>query len=198
MKRFLLLAVLCLFGSLPAKADIFHLTGGIYDVTGDFANLGNSTLGTQGSFGFTFDATLEPGTYDPISGPFASYDVTVRVNGGIAQACASNQIGSMCGRNLHNNPIFYVDDFDGDGIGLMNVLTSGFGTNITISNIGVEVSLPQGFTVAPHVAAVPETSTWIMMLIGFALLLVVKRDNRQPLRRVWRLGYRLQHIPYIA
>lgn len=185
MKRILLLAALCLF-TAPVKADFYHVpVNSNWVVTGDFVTLGDPVLGIQGTFSFSFQATIDPGTYDWINGPFYGYSATVRVNEGIAQSCSSSQIGSMCGRNLHNDPRFSINDIDGDGIAFMNVSGGAFSTNVTISNFDVAISLPAGFTISPYIAAVPEPSTWIMMLIGFlGMALMVKRDERQPLRWV--------------
>jgi len=187
--RFLLLAVLCLF-AIPAKAEVFHVQNGQYVVFGDFGE-----WGIRGSIGYTFGVHLNPGIYDPNNGPFFGYDVTVRVNDGIVQECFFSQTMSMCGRNVALPMAFNVSDFEGDGTGFLNVSGVVRATNMTVSEFDMYVSLPAGYTIA----AVPEPSTWIMMLIGFlGIALMVKLNKRQPLRRVGRLPERLQHDPRIA
>jgi hypothetical protein len=197
MKRILLLAALCLFAT-PVKAAMFQVENGSYDVTGDFSAY--PPWGMQGYFGYTFNASVNPGTYDAYNGPFYGYGVSVTVNSTMADGCSYSQVMSMCGRGLHNpgtGGAFYVNDPDGDGVAWLNVSAYAFVQNMTIEYFDVWVNLPDGFTLAPHVAAVPEPSTWIMMLIGFAGLVVVSNKG-QPLRRVWRLVQRLQYGPDIT
>ena len=52
------------------------------------------------------------------------------------------------------------------------------------------------YTAPAYVGAVPEPSTWAMMLLGFAALGIV-RFYRQPLRRIGRLENVLQHSPRV-
>lgn len=66
-----------------------------------------------------------------------------------------------------------------------------FDLTFTLSDSGfIELGWTRPFTYTPptYLGAIPETSTWIMMLLGFTMLgvLMVKRDKRQPLRRIGR------------
>lgn len=191
MKRLLLIAVLCL-AAAPVEASTFIVQDGQYEVYGDFGNFG---ITGSISFGYT-GGSVNPGAYDPDYGPYYGYQVTVRANNdGIVQDCSFSQTQSMCGRFLHNHPQFFLSDFDGDGMSLLTISTAVLTTNMTLSPLFIEVDLPPGFILA---AGVPEPSTWIMLLIGFALLSMVKGNDRQPLRRVWRLLERLKHVPDVA
>jgi len=186
--RFLLLAMLCLFG---APAHAVFLQPGQYQVYGDFGDFGiTGTL--YASVGF---AEVVPGTYNPDTGPYYGYQMTVRANSdAIVQSCFFSQTQSMCGRFLHNSPNFFLSDFNGDGMELLTISGGVSTTNMTTPELFIEVSLPPGFVLA---SSIPEPSTWLMMLIGFAGLMIVRND-RQPLRRVRRLLQRLQQKPHIA
>ena len=127
--RFLLLAALCMFGS-PVKAEIFHVQDGLYEVYGNF---GGGIINTGSvSYMTTGFATINPGTYDPDNGPFFGYQITVRANDGIVQACSFSQTMSMCERALHNQPFFNLLDIDGDGIASLFISSSVLTTNMTM------------------------------------------------------------------
>ena len=177
--RSLLLLLLCLF-TTPSSASVFHLQGGSYQVTGDFG-----AHGIVGSVSASFSWTPVPGLpYDPFTGPFFGFFITVRVNDGQFQSCSFSQAESRCTRTLLNLP-FDVFDFDGDGDGTMNISPVLQLTNVTISDFDIAITLPDGFAiVSPQVAAVPEPSTWAMLLIGFA--------------GIGYLTYRRRHSPLIV
>jgi hypothetical protein len=145
----------------PASAAAYVLQPGAYQVLGDFGPSGHIT----GSVSFNFSATVNPGNYDPLNGPFYGYFASVTANSGSAQGCSFSQIGSMCGRSLRPPLPLDVFDFDGDGMGSLFVSGSVSVTNMTVSTFDIIVILPAGFTIA---APVPEPSTWAMLLIGFA------------------------------
>ena len=190
MKRLLLLAVLCL-AAAPVEANTFIVQDGQYEVYGDFGSFGISGTISE----ITEYVAPNPGIYDPDNGPYYGYQLSVRANtDGVVQDCFFSQTMSMCGRNLRNQPHFFLSDFNGDGMELLTISSAIFATNMPNPELRIEVSLPAGFTIA----AVPETSTWLMMLIGFALLSMVKRDYRQPLRRVRGLVERFKHVPNVA
>jgi hypothetical protein len=160
--RFLFLFLLFLFSApSPSSASIFHLAPGQYEVLGDFGP-DFAVTGTISSF--SFSATVNPGTYDPFSGPFFGYLATASVNSAHVSECSFSQAMSFCGRAIQNQPTFVVTDLDHDGLGDMLVLFSFSVTNMTISNPDIGITLPEGFTVT----AVPEFSTWAMMVLGFA------------------------------
>jgi hypothetical protein len=149
-----------LLASPPASAAIYQVQTGSYEVIGDFGPLGFA----QGIVSFDFEATVNPGIYDPLKGPFFGYLVTVTASGfGQAQGCSFSQLDSRCGRTLQNHPTFSLTDGDGRA----NLMISGVAnlTNMSVSKFDIFVSLPDGFTIA---APVPEPSTWAMLLIGFA------------------------------
>jgi hypothetical protein len=187
MKRILLLAALCMFAA-PVKAAMFQVENGSYDVSGDFSAY--PWWGPTAYFGYSFSATVNPGVYDPRNGPYFGYNISVTVNSSHAEGCSYSQEMSMCGRTLHypgTGGKFDLYDPDGDDVAWLNVTKSFYGQNMTLTSFDVWVNLPDGFTLAPHVAAVPETATWIMMLIGFILLSVIKRHMNIPLLRIGRV-----------
>lgn len=159
MKRFLTLAVLCLFGT-PAAADTFRVSDGVFEIIGDYAAAGGFI---NGNLFVTFSSSVNPGSYDPLNGPFFGYQVTVRADNAQFQACSFSQVQSMCGRELQNFGTFNTADFDNQGFTFLYIYSSIETTNMTVSDMDIEIGLPAGFTIAP----VPETSTWLMMIIGF-------------------------------
>jgi hypothetical protein len=166
MKRILLLAALCLVGvSSQAPAATFNLAPGSYDVLGDFGPTGWIT----GNSSPLISAT-PTGTYDPLNGQFYRLSALATVNDfGRTHVCISNQIG-FCRDVIPDTPIFNVFDPDHDGVGNLNIdIHFSWLENITVSNPKVAILLPDGFTIVSHqVAAVPEPSTWAMLLLGFA------------------------------
>ena len=188
MKRLLLIAALCL-AAAPAEADVFHVQDGQYIVLGDFSNYVGSDINGH-IIEYNISATPFSGiAYDPINGPYFSYQGSAHVNF-IAemQSCFSSQAMSMCGRNLRNQPAFDVSDTDGDGVGYLDISSDALSFNMAITGRDIVISLPDGFTLQ-QIAAVPEPSTWAMMLLGFAGIgfLMVKRNMREPLLRVRRV-----------
>jgi hypothetical protein len=159
--RLLFLFVLFLFSAAsPSSASIFHLAPGQYEVLGDFGP-DLAITGTISSL--SFSATVNPGIYDPFSGPFFGYLATATVNSAHLSECAFSQAQSFCGRAIQNQPTFVVTDFDHNGSGDMLVLFSASVTNMAVSNPDIGITLPDGFTVT----AIPEPSTWAMLLLGF-------------------------------
>jgi hypothetical protein len=179
--RFLLLAVLCLF-TTPVKAAIYSIPdNGSVAVYGDFASAGGSILAsfsyteTGGSFSH-FYAYYDPATLEEIN-------IRINVNTlGSAVTYACNQTEARCGRSNKVTPYFAI--YGPVDEGFMSIYSSAWTTGGAVApELELFVNLPEGFSLTAPVAAVPETSTWIMMLLGFAGigLLMVKRDNRQPL-----------------
>lgn len=165
MKRFLLIAALCLF-SLPAKATVLLPQNGTVTIEGEIdAPLVLTFYGevfgghpvitdTPGSFwAFTSGATVSSG--------LSSYDIY--------------QVGGLCGPVMQGCVVFERSIRSGV------VVVSDEARTLTISSHGRQYSsatatetdlgyqiyldLPEGLTIA---APVPEPSTWAMLLLGFA------------------------------
>jgi hypothetical protein len=190
MKRILLLAALCLFAAAPAKAEIFHVTPGQYVVIGDFSSFAAGDVPGVVSVSFV----------ENIDAPVWQYNIAAHINTapfyGVAAACGSSAFDAHCGRALLGfSPTFFLSDFDGDNIGQLLVNLSILSSGIHLTNVDISISLPAGFAVA----AVPEPSTWAMMLLGFAGLgfmtwrktLMVKRNVDGPLRRSGHVDIRV-------
>jgi hypothetical protein len=179
MKRILLLAALCLF-SLPAKAAFFQVENGLYEVSGVFDQSGLGGFAT-GRISYGINDGLNGLTpisgivYDQYNGPFYGWHINVRVNQGHAEECFSSQAGSMCMRYVQNNPTFYLSDFENDGTALMSVSGGISLLNMKPVDFHMFVSLPDGFTIT----AIPEPSTWAMMLLGFAGISFVAYRRRR-------------------
>ena len=89
------------------------------------------------------------------------------------------------------NSAFDVSDADDDGVGYLDISSDALSFNMAITGCDIVISLPDGFTLQ-QIAAVPEPSTWAMLLLGFAGIgfLMVKRNMREPLLRVRRVEVR--------
>jgi len=177
--RFLLLAVLCLF-AVPAKAATYAVpNNGILYVYGDFASHG-------GSIGATFG-------YQTIGGSFSHYygafdpttleQITVRIDinqTGSVFTNSCNQVEAHCGRVDRVNTSFGI--WGPEDAGVIGINTSVTATGgATAPEVLIYVSLWDGFTLetAPRIAAVPEPSTWAMMLLGFAGISFMAYRRRQ-------------------
>ena len=172
--RFLLIAALCLFGSLPAKALV--LTNG-------------ESVTVGGLLPNSFDNRMYASINVEVDGNVHSYNLLefqalwqayayVSSTGGSAvlQACDSNIPGPGACYGRKSADYFFLDA-DGPVIsvstGFFSSLYSSdplqhpsslpFGARITVD---LETSSPNLFFMAP----VPEPSTWLMMLLGFAAL----------------------------
>jgi hypothetical protein len=169
MKRLLLIAALCLFTTTSHASTFYISSAGQYDVVGDFAMTGSPYV--SGVANMSLLTSVIPGNYDAYNGPFYGYNATVRVNDATLTGCYSIQIQSMCGRYIQPSiPTFTVSDLDGDGIGLLNVTANIQTFNETVNSFSLQIILPDGFELIDRnaaIAAVPESSTWAMMLLGF-------------------------------
>lgn len=176
MKRFLLIAALCLFGSLPAKALILTngesvTVGGLLPNSFDnrmYASINVEVDGNVHSYNLLeFQATWQ-----------AYASVRSSTGGGaLLQACDSNIPGpGACYGSVKREDYFYLNADDpviSVSTGFFSSLYSSdplqhpsslpFGARITVD---LETSSPNLFFMAP----VPEPSTWLMMLLGFAAL----------------------------
>src|ERR1700722_12959307 len=169
MRIVVVAALVALFTSNSVRAETFQVTPGQYYVVGDFPVIGSFGFITGSlSYSIVGGGTPLPGLpYDPLFGPFYGYFISLQANDGQVQGCAFSQADSMCGRGLRNLPIFDVTDIDLDGRGILNIFGGASVTNETPIELAIFVSLPNGFTIE-SMSAVPEPSTWAMLLIGFA------------------------------
>jgi hypothetical protein len=144
----------------PARAAVFEVEPGLYVASGNFGPTG--IIPGVVSYEIVGGGGLIPGqSADPNTGPFYGYGITVAANTGFAEGCFSNQNGSMCGRNVHNQPDFSV--FNNGGFINVSDDIFTFGPIVPL-DVEIFIGLPDGFTLS----AVPEPSTWAMLLIGFA------------------------------
>jgi hypothetical protein len=167
----LLLASPLLCGSMArASSFVTIANGGEYVVTGPFVGPNDPVieLNVSGSVsGGTYDGPLPPPppTDDGINAYGAKAILTV--NGMAVYAnCYYTQIASMCGRSLpavrnsfNASQGFQEFDFSSDleTFGQVSPLEATF-----------FVVVPDGYSLVPFAQAVPESSMWVMLLIGFA------------------------------
>jgi hypothetical protein len=86
---------------------------------------------------------------------------------GQATEIRCNAFDAHCGRNNRSNPFFGIYGPEDEGVIYISSAVSVIGA--TPVDLHLFVNLPTGFSLtAPVVAAVPEPSTWAMMLLGFA------------------------------
>ena len=190
MKRFLLIAVLCLI-SLPANAALYSVPdNGTVAVYGDFASAGGGVPGhSDGAIYASF-------TYQIIGGGFLQsypyYDastmeeitVSAHFNGTAGfTSYACNELEAHCGlANTGGNNQFAIFGIDGVGELEIDSFVSVTGGAIA-PTLELFIDLPDGFSLTAP--AVPEVSTWLMLLLGFAGIgllshrrLVVERLHR--------------------
>jgi hypothetical protein len=180
--RFLLLAVLCLF-AVPAKAAIYAVPYGYATVYGDFASHGGFI---QASFSYQITGGQFYNYYtvsDPSNLP-GQVVINVDVNQqGQLKIFSCNAFDAHCGRGDRYQPYFGIYGPEDEGFISINSSVSVIGA--TPVELSFFVNLPDGFSLtAPQIAAVPETSTWIMMLLGFAGIGFSMVKRRQPLASV--------------
>jgi hypothetical protein len=149
----------------PARAAIFEIPNGGALIYGDFAHA--PAYGVPVAISYQATYFLSP--YNP-SDPSSFSEVSILISGpgGIRiQAYDCNQFDAHCGRSNINQNITSV--FGSDGVGLLSVYggITGGGPGASLK---LFASLPTGFSLDPPIvaSAVPEPSTWAMLLIGFA------------------------------
>jgi hypothetical protein len=157
---------------VPSRADVYDIRSGA-----SFEIISSSSLPYAGisiSYTFTGGNYDGSGTPDPYVGPYYGYQITVQgIQNGFVflqeQTCFENQSGSLCGRLLHT---FYGAPQLTNGQATFYVGSSvEENGNITPVNVDICVDIPSGSEVIINgivVTAVPELSTWAMLLIGFA------------------------------
>jgi hypothetical protein len=158
MNRFLLLVILCLF-SVPARASI--VLSGDYVIDGacvdqcDFLTLrmsvgGTGPVHTSPNTGFTIlsflTVTNDQGDIGNLGADFNNIGDRSRSLTGLMVSPFATTPGGI----LH--------------VSINTLLVSS--SCCVVPDVSVDVSLPPGLTMT----AVPETSTWAMMLLGFAAL----------------------------
>jgi hypothetical protein len=191
MKRILLIAALCLFGSLPVKALVLH-NGESVTIGGDFSSNPFENL-----VYFSIHATVDGDLRRDY--PFPQFLVSWQANGGISASGGFPGGGgflTLCGGNIPGPGACYGQPSQSTGyINADNpVITAWTGFHSAVypsdpvqspfglpysSDITIEVGVgPNLFFITP----VPEPSTWAMMLLGFAALgglLRLKNANRR-------------------
>ena len=148
--------------STPARAFLVPNNVGSIYVYGDFAAYG-------GMVGGTF-------SYQTIGGGYSQYStleqITVRIDVNQTGYVVSNGCNLWeyhCGRGDRVNTSFSIWGPEDEGyISVSRYVTTTGGA--IAPEVQIYISLWPGFTAefAPRVAAVPEASTWAMMLLGFA------------------------------
>jgi len=162
MKRFLLLAALCLF-SVPVQAGVLI----------ELPHNGSvEILGPSGSLFFAYDVTTN---FAPVPsyqsvGHQEGWGLYIDVSNSPEAILCNTNVGGPCGLPIrpivmgYERTLSVTSSFRAFG---------GYGTDdpnaYTITAI-----LPDGYSVA---GSVPEPATWVMLLIGFALLAVYRPLN---------------------
>jgi hypothetical protein len=175
--RYLFLALLALqfFSSNTSKAStIVTITGGgDYVVTGPFIGPDDPviTLAVYGNVtGGNYDGPLPPPP--PSDSGINAYgaEAILMVNDYVIYAsCYYTQIESMCGRSLPGVSSGYINVSQGFQDLLFSSQLSSIG-DVSPQIATFFVSVPDGYSLMPLVDAVPELSTWAMLLIGFAAI----------------------------
>ena len=191
-KNLILAAVLAMtaaiFASTPAKAAVFDLTftNTVLPTNGCCGPFDVSAVITATLVGTNYDVTGITGTVTEGS-PSTTYSITGLItppNDPGGYFVFDNVILSTGGHapySLDNDGIgFYATDpsyYPADGTNsAFNVYGNG-GTSYTLSTTAsYDVNSPFNGTVT--ISAVPETSTWAMMLIGFGLIGLQLRRRR--------------------
>ena len=178
-----------------------------YDVSGTFKKLSGSYYSalSGGSFTGTFLAPshtfpLAPSTYDYLH----NFQISLyTANGSLFSTLSSSTSGSYLA--ISDN---YLNIYGGEQITfvangtnylqlIVPVTFNGTGSIIPGVNTSyAEVGPNYAYLATGNVAAVPETSTWAMMLLGFAGLGVAasRRKARhmlpafRPLRQIWQIA----------
>lgn len=165
-----LLAGIC----TPAKAAIYDFQLTFSDPPGAIAG-GTGVLQLNLASAPTATTSLNIGSG---SSMFVALDATV--NGGVFHFTSINYIGMSNGvwNNISANEVFASN-------GLTLGLSTG-GLDYVLYGVNNSTIARGTITIGPatlHVAAVPEPSTWAMMLLGFAGVgFVAYRRRKQPLR----------------
>jgi hypothetical protein len=172
--RWVVLIVALLCGTSQLRADEL-ISGEEYTLTGP-ANTSFFLIPVDGTATIT-PATIPPGAV-PGPGDQFGYQVSFYVNGGESfGSCAQNSPGP-CGNLPSSGYVFFfgeptVFSVNASGYSYYYNAQTGDYVNDPFPQSAFEISigLPPGFSIFPgSIAAVPEPSTWIMMIIGFLLM----------------------------
>jgi hypothetical protein len=154
--------------STPARAVVFDLplNGAVY-VSGPFDD--SIFPGVIGTVTLYLSATLpEPTAVMP-----SGVNATSHVAGASVSAAITNQLGGGCRTFCLPQPVFVQE-------GLLTtstfIMTYGPGVENVFAHLSID--LPEGYLISA--SAVPEPSTWAMMVLGFAGIGAFAAARRRP------------------
>jgi PEP-CTERM motif len=183
MWRFLFACVIVAISQLSgaANATTYQLALGdqipvpeVIPVYGAFANYPN---GPEAQISMTFTGgDVGPSFENPM--PLRFYSIEVDVNFATLFACDTNFIEAMCSkpRGIQLTGTTTFNNSVTDKVGFLSITSFVENFGATPINVYLTIDLPEkGF----YITAVPEPSTWAMMLIGFAGIgLMAYRRNK--------------------
>jgi hypothetical protein len=176
MRRFVVAAALAasLLWAGPTRAVEYHLDGGPYTIVGDLSGGLDVTFsaGGQGTFLYTLGLTVNSHTY--ASSWAYSYDIRIyNTDGSAAEYLSMSKYGFSFPASVDWYPSANYTITDTQRTFSASANTGECYDSIC-SQPYVELFLPSGLSLIDHngapVAAIPEPSTWAMMLLGFASL----------------------------
>lgn len=190
MKKLLVVLALGMAPAAPVSAAV------TYDLSGSFKpNDGASFRVLLGGGSFDGSFVLAGSTF-PTSGTvnFVSYTINLRNSAGavvqvISQAAGASPSGyfSYSAASSYGGPVFNFYTAVG-GVSqnsLFLVVPNGFnGTGGIVPNsassahVGSQQAIVASASIAPHAAAVPEPTTWAMMILGFGAVGAASRRGR--------------------
>jgi hypothetical protein len=188
MKRFLLIAALCLV-SLPAKATVvFDLPlNGTVQIVGDFEANPSFTAYIDWNAVIVVGENVPRFIISDAGAVFMSASSFIPLTNIRFYAEFTNQAGGGCRScfNGANDNHLIKFTYEDEPI----LLTTHSGTTIfsfdndpSVGSVSInrfQIFLPDGFYIVdPQVAAVPEPSTWALMLLGFALIAYAGKRRR--------------------
>jgi hypothetical protein len=132
-------------------------------VYGDFADFPEGPPDAKVSMAFT-GGDVGPYSENPM--PFRFYSIEVDVNFATLFACDANLEDAMCSRprGIQLSGTTSFSNSVTDKVGGLDISSFVENFGATPINVYLTIDLPEGF----YITAVPEPSTWAMMLIGFA------------------------------
>ncbi|WP_082649945.1 PEP-CTERM sorting domain-containing protein [Bradyrhizobium lablabi] len=163
--------------ALPSQYNQFEILG-VADTTTSF------TFSAFYSADITLTSEHSPYPYEnPLS---SGYNIFAFVGNGRMDGCGSNASDAHCGRGLMYGPSADVYGFN-TGIPPIFVYGGGVetrGPDVSVNSFSIFVDLPDTYSLRfpQAVSAVPEPSTWAMLLIGFAGLGVAAYRRSQLLQ----------------
>jgi hypothetical protein len=183
---FVLIAALFTFVPSGAEAAVYDLPDqGTFTVEGPFQVLGIGQ--PNGPYYVPITATVSvladiPAINPPPGGQYG-FSAYVGVSSGLTTLgyaiCGGNQGGGPCTAYSETNfspanqnaPFNLSAEFQ--VISISNDVFGGSTFNATLPNasdLSVLIALPDGFSIVEGIAAIPEPSSWAMLLIGFAVI----------------------------